>query len=322
MQENNLKEIVYIYGEICKEINQENLNGNIKYEVLQLSSLFKRDDYADVIEDLYQGFRKNKDFIHIPDVATIKSNSLVYPIIIARREDNDDLLGISTIKYFENTSSSLNPYFPFEDAKYFELSGLMVREDNISSGFPGVGKTICEIALMGGAYYHNKYPATRMMTVIDARNAPSVNAMRSGLRMIRENERFGEGFELSGHLIGYYEVHDFLTDELTEAQTLVIEFGLTPSYIKDKQNIILEFIRQNGENITTTIKTILQNNLSFYGVEEKSLIEDPECGNVVFYGLNNILDSRIENLSVIPHDSALGNDREEQTRGKVYAYER
>lgn len=323
MQEKNLREIITIYNQICEEINKENKDKNIQYEVLQQSTLLKEQDYAKTIEALYKSFHKNKDFIHIPDTNTIENNSFIYPSLIARRKDNKQLLGIATIKYFENTANWQNPYFPFEHAKHLELSGLIVREDNILCGFPGVGKTICEIALMGASIYHRYHKDTRMMTVIDARNAPSVNAMRAGLRMIKENQRFGEDKELSGHIAGYYEVHDFETNHLTEAQTLVIEFDLTPSEITEKENITLELWKQENEDITTTIEGKLQNIFHSCGITKNKPLEDPDCGNVVFCAINNTKQSRIENFTVIPHNSALGNDRMPSgDRKMVYTYAR
>lgn len=313
MKEKKLKDALLIYHAICKrkneELERENPNYNAYYEVLQQSSLFQEENFEEKIATLYNSFHKNKDFIHIPDIKTIEDNSLKYPSIIARRKDTNELIGIATLKYFENEETEINPYFPFQNAKYFELSGLLVREDNIQNGLPGIGKAICELAITGASIYHRNYPDTTMITVIDVRNAPSMNAMRKALQMIKENQIVGENLELAGHIIGYYEVHDFETDQLTEAQTLVIEFNLMPQLIQEKKRLTIEIKKKETEPLTTTINQKLQETFKYCPIIKGEKLKDENVGNVIFYQTPNPYYNRIENLTLIPHNSAEGNDR-------------
>ena len=62
--------------------------------------------------------------MHIPDFYQTLRNCLKYPIIIARKKDTDQILGISTIKYDENNTEHIDPYFPEQDAKYFSIFSL------------------------------------------------------------------------------------------------------------------------------------------------------------------------------------------------------
>lgn len=315
MTEQNFIEAIGIYGQVCEMMNTE--NHNVQYEVLQLSSLYHQPNFAYQIASLYDSYHNNKDFIHLPNVGTIIQNSKQFPIIIARRRDNGTLLGVSTIKYFENDENYINPYFPEENAHYLEISGLLVRKDNIISGFPGIGKRINEIAILGASKIHEIHPDIRMIGVIDVRNVPSIEALKKSLHRIQK-QRYFEDYSLSGHLIGYYEVHDFATESLIEPQTLVLEISLTPSKMVDPIAITID-LEQQTETITETI-------------ERGEALEDPECGNVVFCSIANRTMSRIENLTVIPHESALGNDRKasfgslftttnESSDRKVYIYE-
>lgn len=328
MTEQNFIEAIKIYGQICEIINTE--NHNIQYEVLQLSNLFHQSDFAYQIASLYDSYHKNKDFIHLPNVETILQNSTQFPIIIARRKDNETLLGIATIKYFENNEDYTNPYFPEENAHYLEISGLLVREDNITSGFPGVGKKINEIAVLGASKLHEIHPDIRIIGVIDIRNVPSIEALKKCLNRIKNKKYFGERF-LSGHIIGYYEVRDFETETFIEPQTLVLEISLTPNTLPNPAPITIDLAPQN-EIITETIEKELQKSFGTLGIERRKALKDPECGNVIFCSIENRIMSRIENFTVIPHESALGNDRDdpfgtlftttsESSDKKVYIYE-
>ena len=311
MTEGNLREAILIYDKVCREINNENyLEGvyeNVKFEVLQLSGFYDNPKFAQRIAEFYDSYHKNKDFIHIPDVETVLENSMKYPIIIARCKEDNRLLGISTVKYFENITN-VNPYFPIENRKYFEISGIMAREDNINYGIPGIGKHIFEILVLGACIYNKIHTNTGLMMVIDSRNSLCVNAVKSGLNMIRNKNRFGEGYELSGNIVGYYEVRDFETERLTEAQTIVVEFGLTPTRIVEIPEVVLEF-RTTNSDVTRVIEEELRRAYGQVGIKLKSIIPDPGCGNVIYYNINKALESRIENVTIIPHESALGNDR-------------
>ena len=312
MTEKNLMEAFIIYNQVCIEINNENeskgIYRDVSFEVLQLSEFYNDPNFVLIIADFYDSYRKNKDFIHIPDMKTVLENSRKYPIIIARNRKNGKLLGISTVKYFENNDENINPYFPMENRKFFEVSGLMACEDNIYYGIPGIGKHIFEIIVLGASVYSRKHSDVGLMGVIDSRNVLSVNAVKSGLRMIRENNRFGSGYEISGNIAGYYEVRDFDTGDLTEAQTLVVELDLTPSLRVDVPEVVLEFSAR-GDEVTSVIERELRRSYSGTGIELKSVIPDYECGNVIFYEINRSLSSRVEGVTIIPHESALGNDR-------------
>lgn len=169
-----------------------------------------------------------------------------------------------------------------------------------------------------------------MIGVIDVRNVPSIEALKKSLHRIQK-QRYFEDYSLSGHLIGYYEVHDFATESLIEPQTLVLEISLTPSKMVDPIAITID-LEQQTETITETIEREFQKTLGCFGIKRGEALEDPECGNVVFCSIANRTMSRIENLTVIPHESALGNDRKasfgslftttnESSDRKVYIYE-
>ena len=98
---------------VCEEVNQglieENPDNKVIYEVLQFSDLAKKWNSVFNIADFYNhNWLGNVDFMHIPDFMQTFQNCRNYPIIIAREKDTDNLLGISTIKYDENTGENID----------------------------------------------------------------------------------------------------------------------------------------------------------------------------------------------------------------------
>ena len=146
----------------CKRVNEENelLNpsNEVVYEVFQLSDLSENRENIYMVADFYnKNWQGNRDFMHIPDFEQTLANTRAYPIIIARKKGTDEILGISTIKYDENSEESIDPYFPEGDAKYFSITGILTKRNNT---YKGIGKKIYEIALRGAYNYEKHYPGT------------------------------------------------------------------------------------------------------------------------------------------------------------------
>jgi len=237
---------------VCEEVNQglieENPDNKVIYEVLQFSDLAKKWNSVFNIADFYNhNWLGNVDFMHIPDFMQTFQNCRNYPIIIAREKDTDNLLGISTIKYDENTGENIDPYFPEKDAKYFSITGILSKKDN---PYRGIGKKIYEIALKGAYNYEKYYPGTMMMCVIDCRNKQSLRALTSAAEKINQSDYVGINKELPVHILGYYELRDKESQKILEAPTLVIEIGLEE---KEAEQIVddnnLEYEKSNKENL-------------------------------------------------------------------------
>ena len=298
----------------CKRVNGENLekdpNCEVIYEVLQLSDLSEKFGNVYDIANFYNiNWQGNKDFMHIPDFGQTLSNCMRYPIIIARRKNSDEILGISTIKYDENSNGVIDPYFPEEDAKYFSITGILTKKEN---PYRGIGKKIYEIAIRGVHNFEKYYPGTRIMCVIDCRNRQSLRALASAVNTIKENGFAGEGKELPASMVGYYELRDKENDNLLEAPTLVLEVGLTGKNIGNVEaNGSLQNLsyRRDDDGLFKGLLRTLKDNLKNNKIREPRVIEDEDCGMVYYYSIDDSENCKINNIQIESNGTEQGNDR-------------
>lgn len=309
MERTKFLSILKTLQNICNQVNLENSDNEVIYEVLQFSRLAKSWKSVYEVANFYNhNWIGNADFMHIPDFNQTMSNCLNYPIIIARKKETDELLGISTIKYDENNDEFLDPYFPEKDAKYFSITGILTKKDN---PYKGIGKKIYEIAIRGAHEYEKQYPGTKIMCVIDCRNRQSLNALAKAVENIRKNQMVGEGKELPAHILGYYELREKETKKLLEAPTLVMEVDLQEKEVSektDKTNI--EFTHQEKEeDLLNHLLIELRNKFMSYGISSPTIEEDIECGIVYFYSLRDKEKARLQDVTIIPNGTEQGNER-------------
>lgn len=299
----------------CKRVNEENelLNpdNEVVYEVFQLSDLSENRDNIYMVADFYnKNWQGNRDFMHIPDFEQTLANTREYPIIIARKKGTDELLGISTIKYDENSKESIDPYFPESDAKYFSITGILTKRNNT---YKGIGKKIYEIALRGAYNYEKHYPGTRIMCVIDCRNRQSLRALSSAVKNIRDDGFLGDKLYLPANVFGYYELRDKEEGNLLEAPTLVMEVGLNPKEkIGEEEDLSfrnITFNRKDGQGLFDTLLETLKDNLHEYRINEPQVLEDIDAGMVYFYSLEDREMCKLEGINIESNGTEKGNDR-------------
>lgn len=310
-------------NQICQQVNTEepkNQDGNrVIYEVMQLSELVRKseadgsseilttDHYLSQIADFYnENWLGNKDYMHIPNYSQVMSNYMRYPIIIAREEGKDEILAISTIKYDENNPDEIDPYFPDEEAKYFSITGILAKRETTHRG---MGKKIYEIALRGAYEYNKHYPGTRIMCVIDCRNAQSLRALSTAVERINREELVGEGQELPANIVGYYELRNSQTGELEEAPTLVLEVGLNSQNkgTADIQDKTLIYSKSENKSLFDALNTELREQFAKYGMQQPIKNEDIGTGTVCYYSLAG--ECSIEKTTIISNGTEKGNDR-------------
>lgn len=294
---------------VCNQVNQEESDNDVIYEVLQLSDLSKSWDSVYRIANFYNhNWLGNVDFMHIPDFYQTLKNCLNYPIIVARKRETGELVGISTIKYDENKDENLDPYFPEKDAKYFSITGILTKKDNLHKG---IGKKIYEIAIRGAYDFEKQYPGTQIMCVIDCRNRQSLNALASAVENIRKNNIIGEGKELLAHILGYYELRDKENNQLLEAPTLVMEVELQEKNIsKEANKMKIEFSQPKEEtDMLNQLLTELKSKFMSYGINSPIIEEDSECGMVYFYSLKEKEKTRLQDITVVTNGTEKGNER-------------
>lgn len=301
-----LRELEKTCRAVNKGLEEGEENNEVIYEVLQFSDLAKKWNSVQNITDFYNyNWLGNIDFMHIPNFRQTLENCKSYPIIIARKKGTDEILGISTIKYDENTEDKIDPYFPEKDTNYFSITGILTRRNNVHRG---IGKKIYEIALRGAYNYEKEYPGTKMMCVIDCRNRQSLRALASSVENINTNGYVGEGRELPVHIIGYYELRS-KEEELLEAPTLVVEIKLeSREQIEAVDSNKIEY-ENNGEDLFNSLLETLRSKLERYGISEPVVQEDVGCGMVYFYSLEDKEKCNIQGITIESNDTEKGNDR-------------
>ncbi|MEG2322667.1 MAG: hypothetical protein RSB71_04235 [Bacilli bacterium] len=322
MTTDNFLEALYAFNSICTKINDENKikdsNDNIEYEILQFSQIAKNPNFIYKMVEFYNhNWTGNKDFMHIPDFITCMKNCLKYPIIIAHEKDCDELLGIATIKYFENDNQLVDPYFPEKNAKYFSITGILTKKDSFHKG---VGKKIYEASIRSTYEYSKLYKDTRLMLVIDCRNYHSVNGLKAALKNIKKNGNVGLNHELIASIIGYYELRNKDNQELIEAPTIVIEINLNEETISHHHNeqIVMKFKKDKDKNLFLTVLKELKEWLG--NINLQSVIEDSECGIVSFYSVKDTSKTRIDRISIMPDGTIVGNSRKMDDLSFMYKY--
>ena len=303
----------------CRKVNKENNlkdpSNEVEYEVFQLSDLAGMQDAVYHIAEFYNvNWQGNRDFMHIPNFMQTLQNVRKYPIIVARKKGTEEILGISTIKYDENDGEIIDPYFPEEDARYFSITGILTKRNNV---YKGIGKKIYEIALRGACNYEKYYPGTRIMCVIDCRNRQSLRALSAAVNNIKDGEFLGDDFYLPANIVGYYELRGE-EEELLEAPTLVMEVGLNPVEKENKDGMEIKtlpslrnisFTRIEGEPLFNTLLATLRDNLGEYKIGVPSVIEDKDSGMVYYYSLEEKERCLLENINIESNGTEKGNDR-------------
>lgn len=312
-----------VMKQICEEVNEEESpkqEGNrVIYEVMQLSELVRKsktkasgktlttDHYLSQIADFYnENWLGNKDYMHIPNYSQVMSNYMRYPIIIAREEQDDEILAISTIKYDENNPDEIDPYFPDVEAKYFSITGILAKRETTHRG---MGKKIYEIALRGAHAYNKHYPGTRIMCVIDCRNSQSLRALSAAVEKINRDQLVGEGQELPANIVGYYELRNSQTGELEEAPTLVLEVGLETQNkgTADIQEKALTYQKTETTPLFDSLNNELKGQFAKYGMQQPIKNEDIGTGTVYYYTLAD--ECSLEKTKIVSNGTEKGNDR-------------
>jgi len=302
-------------NQVCHAVNEEELEERgdmpVIYEVLQFSDLARKWNSVYKITDFYNhNWLGNIDFMHIPDFRQTLENCQSYPMIIARERDSERILGISTIKYDENTAEKVDPYFPEPGAKYFSITGILVRKDN---PYRGIGKKIYEIALRGAYQYENIYPGTKMMCVIDCRNGHSLKALASAAQRVKEGQKIGENVELPVHILGYYELRDKENSQLLEAPTLVAEIDLAGRSVHEYEEgeNRLNFQKSGTENeLYQSLLNTLKSQFGKYGLEDPIIQEDVGCGMVSFTSLREKEHVVVQSVCIEANGTEQGKDRQ------------
>lgn len=296
-----------IFTQECERV-EEKVEG-VSFCIPQCAEIFQDEDKrVQLINDISNFYNENwlgnKDFMHIPDFDKVLENYLKYPIVIAYRENNNkrEILGISTVKYYQNNSNFINPYYPIKNNNHFEVTGVLVKKD---SGIKNIGKHIYEIILESLKLYQEFLPSFDVIFVADCRNYMSINGARGGARYLRESLNKN----VFGELVGFYTVRN--DNNLVEAPTLVAKFNFDDDY---KSEDIITFNYKVTNNLFESLLDSISNNLEGCGIAPKIDNFDGDC-LVSFYEMKT-KKLNLDGINIITNKTELGNDRVKEV-GKV-----
>lgn len=290
-----------IFTQECERINQK-FDNQIRFCVLQCKKQFQNlkslMNIVDQISNFYnQNWLGNADYIHIPDNETILENYMKYPIILAYQEIDGfiDILGVATVKYYQNSSQFVNPYYPIPNRNYFEVTGILVKQN---SGIKNIGKHIYEIILEALSKYKVFLPDFDVIFVADCRNYMSINGAKGGAKYLRDTI----DAKISANLVGYYTLTR--DNELVEAPTFVIKFYFENTHLMTEP-ILFEF--QNSEQLFLSLLKDIECHLQRKGIK-KGIHHFDGQDLITFYELEK-KDINIDDIIIKPNGTELGNDR-------------
>lgn len=216
--------------EITEGYRQQTGNEHCEFGVIQFSdiSIPENKGKADIIRktaELYDQYKGNEEYIHIPDVPQMSSNFQNFPVIGVVNDAINELEGAMTIKFNDN-SQEMDPYYQKEGVKFYSITGAIVRQrENMLN--KGLGTGMYETAILGIQRYVQAHPEDNLElnVVIDCTNLPSLYALSNAVSNINSRELVGDGKKLNSNLEAVYTVKDE-NGHLVEAPTYVLRVDL------------------------------------------------------------------------------------------------
>lgn len=250
---------------------------------------------------LYDEFEGNEDYIHIPDIQQMLHNLQNFPVIGAINTETGELEGIATIKYHENKQGDIDSYYPKEGAKFFNITGVIVRQrDDMLN--KGLGTNLYAASILGLQRYADSHPEEKfeLKADIDCTNLRSLYALINGTENLQARGLVGEGKELEAILDGIYIVRDE-EGHFVEAPTYVPTINLKPKEIRreswntEEEKIAAEkvfsfSVNQNHpkhrkyEKLLDTILEMISQNESCIATQTR----DNDSGIVTYISVENL----------------------------------
>lgn len=283
---------------------------DVTFSVIQCDPNFRKPlDIVKLIKDISDFYNENwlgnADYLHVPDTKKVFDNYTKYPTIMAYREDEfgqKEILGVATLKYYQNSDDYINPYYPIANKRFFEITGILVKRD---SDIKNIGKMIYEIFIKSLMEYAKVLPEFDVIFVADCRNYMSINGARGGATYVRELYNA----DAYGKVVGVYTVKK--DEALVEAPTLVAKLEFTKNTSNKKATLSYTQSEELFQRMLDTILVNLDESNTRYVISNM----DEDCV-VDFYEINDDC-INLDNLTIIPNGTDLGNDRVLQLRRRM-----
>lgn len=259
---------------------------NINFHLLQ--SIRNKDKFRNSIFGLTyfydSNFTGNKDFMHIPSISNILTNTLNYPIMLATQKDefgNDEILGTTTVKMENNKSILDNPYFPTENEDILSITGILTKSDAIDKNgnkIKGLGKELFKSAIRS-AYNINVNKKVRLIAEVDCRNCNSFYSISRAVKELKE-----DGLDIQIFLSGYYEIYNS-NKTLKEAPTFILEVDLNNNVKLNKNNLIFDYTKcRFNFNLYSDLSKVIKANTE----ESKRFLNIVNGKRVIYHSIKPI----------------------------------
>lgn len=322
-------EILEHLQKACEQMTQgyqEQTGRKIRFEVAQFSNIAKdqRRDIVRELAQLYDEYVGNEAYIHIPDVYQMSYNLQRYPIIIAVNEESGEIDGVTTIKYHHNVEGDIDPYHPKKDAKFYSITGIIVRQRE-GIGNKGLGTNMYEAATLGLQRYASQHEKEEIEVLIDidCTNIKSLYANANANANIDCRGLVGRGKSILTYLDGIYIVTDE-NGNLKEAPTFVIKEDLVPKNSEDilvdkEEKVTFSFNESADRVYESQLKEIVKQIRPVAGRLQMTTMLDEGTGYVTYIP-NQGNRIQIENIKVYPNGTEkVGKNRVQ--RKDVWKYQ-
>lgn len=311
-------EILEYLQKACEQMTQsyqEQTGRKIRFEVAQFSNIAKNQkrDIVRELAQLYDEYVGNESYIHIPDVYQMSYNLQHYPIIVAVNEENEEIDGVTTIKYHHNVEGDIDPYHPKKDAKFYSITGIIVKQRE-GIGNKGLGTNMYEAATLGLQRYASEQDEKiEVLIDIDCTNIKSLYANANANANIDARELVGKGKAILTYLDGIYIVTDE-NGNLKEAPTFVIKEDLVPKsseqiLVSKEEKTTFVFDENETKVYESQLKEIIKKIRPETGKIQMTTMLDKGTGYVTYIPSQGKL-IQIENIRVYPNGTEkVGNNR-------------
>ncbi len=287
---------------ITKGYEMQTGGTSLQFGVLQLRD--KKSQEIDIVRQaamLYDEYKGNEEYIHIPDINQMLHNLQNYPVLGVWNKENGELEGIVTIKYHDS-AEKVDPYYPKEGVNFFSITGVIVKQRE-GILHKGLGSNLYAASILGIQKYAEQCEDKNleMNVVIDCTNLPSLYALNNANENIKARGLLGKGKELDSILDAIYTVRDE-EGHLVEAPTYVIKIPLTPKKIQEqeKENTTFSFSTKQEEPRHKQYEVLLGTILEEIKQDDMYVttqMEDEGTGTVTYISVDN-LNIRLEDMKV------------------------
>lgn len=305
----------------CSRVTQEYGMEDVVFDIYQESDIYMNGLITplDIAKFYNSNWKGNEVFVHVPNSKQILDNLDTVPLIIAYDKKYNNILGLSTLKYWNVVNESANPFFPEVGSESFEMTGILTNMQNKFFGYKGIGVKLYEAQILAAYAYNAMYGGRMRLTCeVDCRNKNSIFALRKASENVNSILRLDkQGKELPTSVIAYYIT--LKEDEtLFESPIFVLEVGLNATEIKEAKPTTIEYEKKSNLNVYSSLLWTVTDGKFKLDKNHKVTVNFVENLGEVRYTKFDREACQLKNYqTIITNGTELGEDRKPLTNMEV-----